>query len=227
MQRLPEVTVVVATYDRSRWLAEALRSLLESADEAKATVRILVVDDGSPGAAAKLTARRFGVEYVRLPENRGFGAARLAGVERSTGDYLAFFDDDDVAMKSWLPMHLDKIEQGFDVVVGSYIETDAELVRLRTHVLEPATFEGLLAGRVPVNDGALIRRSILEGVTWHPERGTVLMLSLWLELAARGARFTTVARPTWYRRLHDANMSSGIGELDARLRLEAIAEFVR
>lgn len=221
MQRLPEVTVVVATYDRARWLPEALRSLLESADEAKATVRILVVDDGSPGVGAKLAARRFGVEYFRLPENRGFAAARVAGVERATGDYLAFFDDDDVAMKAWLPTHLDKIEQGFDVVAGSYIETDAELRPLRTHVLEPVSLEGLLAGR------ALIRRSVLEGVTWHPERGTVLMLSLWLELAARGARFTTVARPTWYRRLHDSNMSGALDDRDGQLRLEAIAEFVR
>lgn len=218
------ITVIVATHNRPYWLSHSLSSLRASAARTDAMVRVLVIDDASPTDDARRIARQSGAEYLRLPENVGLAAARVIGVERATGDYLAFFDDDDVAMPQWLPSHLATAEQGFDVVAGSYIETDARLVRLRTHVLETASLDGLLAGRNPVNDFALVRRSALDGIRWHPERGTAVMFSLWLSLAARGARFTTVAKPTWYRRLHDANMSSGIGEQDARFRAEAIAE---
>lgn len=217
---MTEVTIVLVTHDRPQWLLETLRSLVTTAARSAATVRILVVDDSSTDAAHRI-AYELGVEYLHLPANHGYAAARVIGVQHATGDYLAFFDDDDVAMPDWLPAHLAKAEEGFDVVAGSYIETDANLRRLRTHILETGTLEGLRAGRCPVNDFALIRRSALLGVRWRPDLNTAMMLSLWLSLAAKGARFATVAKPTWYRRLHDANMSARTA--DADLRAQAIA----
>lgn len=60
---------------------------------------MVLVDDGSTDDSAKIAAR-----YVRedsrfrlhRQENRGLGAARNAGIELASGDYLTFLDSDDV-----------------------------------------------------------------------------------------------------------------------------------
>ncbi len=193
---MAEVTIIVTTIRRP-WLSECLASVPQG-------VNLTVVDDGE----------------LRL----GYARARLHGLVGVTTPYVAFLDDDDVLLPNWLPLHLAAI-QNADVVAGSYIETAADLRPLRTHILQTPTLADFRNRHCPVNDGALIRRSVLENVTWHPERDTVMMFSLWLELAVRGARFRVVNEPTWLHRLHGANMSAKIGRRDAKWRREAIAEW--
>jgi hypothetical protein len=80
---------------------------------------------------------------------------------------------------------------------------------------------------VTINDGSLMRRSVLEGVTWHPERDDVMMLSLWLELASKGARMVNIDTPTWMYRWHSTNKSYGVRtERDADFRRLAIGEWM-
>lgn len=220
----PAVTLVVTTHERPTWLEQSLRSLLVTADNARAGVRILVIDDASRDPATGEVAKRLGVEYVHLPVNVGLARARAYAMAQADGDYVAFCDDDDVFRPDWLPLALEKAQTGYDVVGSSYVETDADLVPLRTHHLLTTTFADLLAGHVWTNDSSLIRMSALDGVSLRPERETAMMMTLWLDLAARGARFAVVPKPTWYRRLHASNMSAGIGGRDALLRRQAIAE---
>ncbi len=66
--------VVVPAYRAARTLSQLLPQLLDWYPGG----RILVVDDGSEDATSTV-ARRFGVEVLRLPENRGKGAALAAG----------------------------------------------------------------------------------------------------------------------------------------------------
>ena len=163
---------------------------------------------------------------IRFDEPVGYAQARLAGLHAVTTEFVAFLDDDDRLMPSWLQRSL-AVMQDCDVAAASYIETNAEMERLRTHILPPATLDDLRVGVCPVNDGALIRMSVLDGVRFRPDRDTAMMFSLWLDLAAKGARFGVVGEPVWYRRLHDSNMSSTVGDVDAAWRAQAVAEHSR
>ena len=192
------LTIIIATAgQRPEMLEDAKRSVPSG-------VRLLVVDDGK----------------LQL----GYAAARLYGLQGITSEYVAFLDDDDMLGPDWLRKSLALAEDGCDVVAASYWETDQYLQPIRTVALMPATLSRLMGGHCPINDGALIRRSVLDGVTWHPERDTVMMFSLWLDLLARGVRFGVVPEPVWYHRCHDGQMSRTIGEADAAWRAEAIAE---
>jgi glycosyltransferase involved in cell wall biosynthesis len=98
----PLLSVVIPTWNRARLVGEAIESALMQREGA---VEVIVVDDGSTDGTPDALAGRFGarIRLLRMPERRGPGAARNAGVRAATGELLAFLDSDDL----WLPGKLD------------------------------------------------------------------------------------------------------------------------
>jgi glycosyltransferase involved in cell wall biosynthesis len=98
----PLLSVVIPTRNRAHLVCDAIESALS---QRPGGVEVIVVDDGSTDETAKLLRRRYGsrIHLLSLPERRGAGAARNAGVRLATGELLAFLDDDDL----WLPGKLD------------------------------------------------------------------------------------------------------------------------
>lgn len=222
---MTDITIIVATHNRPSLLAVMLDSILASAATVKETTRVLVVDDHSDGLEAKAVAKKAGTDYLRLPENRGVGGALAAGFERVDSPFYALWGDDDAFLPNWFGLHLAKIAEGWDVVAGSYWMADADLKPTRKVILPPATFAELKRGRVRCNDGALVRRDALAGVTFRPERERAMMMTFWLAMAAQGARFTSIIEPTWLYRRHATNLSNHLSAHDASLRRAAIAEY--
>lgn len=100
------VSVVVCTYNRAHLLPDALQSLLRLEMPDDWEWDILVVDNRSSDATAQVvaelvTASGGRIHYVLEPEG-GVAPARNCGVARSSGNWIAFFDDDQVASPAWL-----------------------------------------------------------------------------------------------------------------------------
>lgn len=99
----PRVSVIIPTYNRVGVLYYALNSVL---NQTMRDFEVFVVDDAStdktPEYIASVTDPR--VKYIRLPTNRFAAAARNAGMEQASGDYIAFLDSDD----QWWPTKLEK-----------------------------------------------------------------------------------------------------------------------
>jgi glycosyltransferase involved in cell wall biosynthesis len=224
--RRPDLTIIVSTFDRADWLAVSLQSILTSAAFAEITgirTRILVVDDGSPTDAAGRVAERLGVDYIRRPVNDGLkcpSAARVLGLEQVDSPYVAFFDDDDVMLPRWIPLHFAALEAGHDVCSSACWRTDADLVPTRRFVPLPATMGDLLAGRVSVNDGSLLRSEVAQEITWDPGLENVMVYAAWMELMYRGRSFHRLEEPTFLYRRHRGNISDQVGEGDRLRRLE-------
>jgi glycosyltransferase involved in cell wall biosynthesis len=104
---MPEISVVIATKDRSAALGRALGSL--AAQRAAPCFEVVVVDNGSRDATAELTRERarespYALHYRFVAEpNRG--AARNAGIALATGRIVAFIDDDVVLPSGFLAAH--------------------------------------------------------------------------------------------------------------------------
>jgi glycosyltransferase involved in cell wall biosynthesis len=90
------VSVVVPSRGRAGYLEVTLDSL-ESQDPHE----LLVVDDGSSDGTKELLGRR-GTRSLRLDPARGLNAARNAGVEATSGELVAFVDDDVEVPRGWL-----------------------------------------------------------------------------------------------------------------------------
>ena len=92
----PAVSVIVTTHNRPDMLAEALDSVIGQDWE---SWECIVVDDGSePPVVLDSEDRRF--RLIRREEPGGPSAARNAGLEAASEDFIAFLDDDDV-MAPW------------------------------------------------------------------------------------------------------------------------------
>jgi len=92
---MPDVSVIVPVYNRG----ERIRWTLDSVRRASAGLRVetIVIDDGStPPLSEALTGLDVGPMLLHRQENRGLLFARLAGLERATGEYVLFLDSDDL-----------------------------------------------------------------------------------------------------------------------------------
>jgi len=90
--RYDRVSVVIPTYNRAAFLRRAIDSVL---DQEGVAVECIVVDDGSSDDTPALVAG-YGdrVRLVRQP-NRGPAAARNAGIQVASHEWIAFLDSDD------------------------------------------------------------------------------------------------------------------------------------
>ncbi|MCA2215141.1 glycosyltransferase [Jidongwangia harbinensis] len=90
------ITTIVTTYRPGPELLTAVRSL---AAQTWTNHEILVVDDGSPYGHDEVLRRAAALDprirVIRLDVNAGTYAARNAGLDAATGDYVTFQDSDD------------------------------------------------------------------------------------------------------------------------------------
>ena len=115
------LSVVIPAFREERRIAatvQTLRSALTAALDGS-PLEIIVVDDGSPDTTAE-EARAAGADHViRLPVNRGKGAAVRAGALVAAGDTVMFTDADLSYRPAQLLRLLEATERGCDVVVGN------------------------------------------------------------------------------------------------------------
>jgi glycosyltransferase involved in cell wall biosynthesis len=98
------VSVIIPTYNRAHVLERAINSVF------KQTFRdfeLIIIDDGSDDETPKLLEKicaqnKNCVSYTI--ENSGVSKARNIGVEKSSGEWVAFLDSDD----EWLPHKLER-----------------------------------------------------------------------------------------------------------------------
>lgn len=106
------LSVVVATYNRYDTLPDCISALLDQDIDAKA-FEIVVVDNSPDQATAAKFAKNYTrekrVKYVLEPQP-GLSNARNVGIEQSTGDIVAFIDDDAIADKGWAAQLLTAFE---------------------------------------------------------------------------------------------------------------------
>lgn len=79
---------------------------------------IIVVNDGSTDNT-KAIAEQAGAKVVSHPYSKGNGAAIKTGARTATGDIIVFMDADGQHDPQDIPHLLEKIEQGYDLVVGA------------------------------------------------------------------------------------------------------------
>lgn len=97
------VSVIVPTYNRSRYLRACLDSLLAQTQPA---LEILVVDDGSSDDTARVAAEfKDRIRYLPKP-NGGKPRAVAHGLQHAQGEWIWIFDDDDIALPTAIASRL-------------------------------------------------------------------------------------------------------------------------
>lgn len=103
------VSVVIATRDRPQMLREAIESI--TSQEFGGRLEIVVVyDQADPDYSLNSESENRRVRVISNARSAGLAGARNTGIEASTGEFIAFCDDDDFWHPGKLQAQLDVLQ---------------------------------------------------------------------------------------------------------------------
>jgi len=96
-----KISIIIPTYNRCSLLKRALNSVYQ---QSYVNHEVIVIDDGSTDKTTAMIADCFPQVNCYSQSNKGVSAARNMGINKSSGEWIAFLDSDD----EWLPEKLEK-----------------------------------------------------------------------------------------------------------------------
>lgn len=122
MNQTPSISVVVPLYNEAENIEPLHESLVRVLAGMDVSYEILFVDDGSEdetfAIASAIAARDPQLRVIRLRKNFGQTPAFAAGIDHAQGETVITMDGDLQNDPADIPKLLDKLGEGFDVVVG-------------------------------------------------------------------------------------------------------------
>lgn len=103
-KELPLVSVIVPAYNAEAFIQRTLESILS---QTYTNIEVLVVDDGSQDRSAEIIqsfVEKNSCIFLLKQKNTGVAAARNLAIQKSSGQYIAPIDADDI----WYPQKLEK-----------------------------------------------------------------------------------------------------------------------
>jgi glycosyltransferase involved in cell wall biosynthesis len=223
-----QLSVIIPAFNRE-W---SIRATVDSVLACGLDTEIIVVDDGSTDRTAEV-ACSYGSRVIVLQRaNGGPAGARNTGLERATGEIIAFLDSDDIWLPGVVPdcMRILNAHREIDVLVCEATfgnETDGyralspvtgrgEFEKLLTHSLEPDLFKldrdrfmRLMIERMQVFLGStFIRRKSLDSIgPFDPGLFGGEDYELCLRLAAKHS-FAFLDRPLARYKKHSGGIST-------------------
>lgn len=131
----PKISVIIPIYNEVESLEHLIRRISDTLDETHVSYEIICVDDGSVDGTTDLLRKQVDLypqlRGVVLRRNYGQTAAMSAGFNHAQGEIFVTLDGDLQNEPADIPLLLDKMNEGFDLVSGWRKERqDAALTRL-------------------------------------------------------------------------------------------------
>ena len=123
MENMKKISVIIAAYNAEEYLSETMDSIfLQTMDNSE--YEVIVINDGSSDNTLSIL-NSYKKNYPNLiiidKENGGPSSARNAGLDIAQGEYVFFFDADDLLEPEALSTMYDTIsEKHSDLLIGKY-----------------------------------------------------------------------------------------------------------
>ncbi|AMN47449.1 hypothetical protein ACG33_10135 [Steroidobacter denitrificans] len=233
VSRLGLVSVIIPAYNAAGLIGETLQSIFRQSYDA---TEVLVVDDGSTDNTAEVV-RAYAPKVTLLwqPNSGGCSSPRNHGLRLAQGEFVTFFDADDLMVPDKLQRQVDFLRRnpGCDTVLMDYRNFDEHGEASQTHFAscdqlrrEAARYGGeeflldaytatriLITENYAIAGSPMMRRSVFERVQPFDEN---LRASEDLDLIYRLARdggLGIIAATGFLRRMHESNMSRRTGHI--------------
>ncbi|MFC0776726.1 glycosyltransferase family 2 protein [Flavobacterium sp. HJSW_4] len=149
----PVISIIIPTYNRAHLINETLDSILT---QTYGDWECIIVDDGSTDNTAEVVSKyiekdnRF--QYHSRPSERmkGPNSCRNYGFELSKGDYVKWFDSDDILLQKALEDISRYFSKSPDVIVSSlqYVDSNKNILEKKHIFLSENVIEDYLTGKI-------------------------------------------------------------------------------
>jgi len=171
-----DLSVVVPLFNEEESVGHLHRAISEVMSGQERPYEIILVDDGSKDRtfeiAKGLAQEDPHLRVVRFRRNSGQTPAMVAGIEQARGEIIVTMDGDLQNDPTDIPRFIDKIEEGFDIVVGWRYNRQDKLV---TRVL-PSVIANWMISKVtgvPIKDNGCslkaYRGSLIKSIPLYSE----------------------------------------------------------
>lgn len=217
----PLVSVIIPTYNRAHLFGETIDSVLAQTYQ---NWECIVVDDGSTDNTKTIVAEyskndsRF--QYFSRPNNKkkGANACRNYGLEKSKGDYIQWFDSDDLMHPKKLEIKIKyALSENADIVVDAH--TTINRINLtntpKLEIFESADFyvEYILGKKPVITNDVMVRRSMVASHRFDENLHKAQEYEFFSRLFEQKLKYCFIDLPlTYYRESKDSiskNTSKG------------------
>jgi hypothetical protein len=112
-----EVSVVIPCLNEARTLGACIEKIQRAFQQHAIRGEIVVADNGSRDGSQDI-ARSMGARVVDVAQ-KGYGSALMGGIAAARGQYIVMGDGDDTYDFTHLPRFVDKLREGYDLVMGN------------------------------------------------------------------------------------------------------------
>ncbi len=175
------VSIIIPVYNSEKYLEAALESAIYQSYE---NIEILLIDDGSTDTSPQICdiyAKKDSRVRVIHQKNSGPSAARNRGVEEARGEYLTFFDNDDLLHKDFVKILFNLcVENDCDIALTKsfpfldentipYGEPETKLMFMDRRQLSTQLVDMGWTG-LAVTMAKLFRKELFEKIRFNEER---------------------------------------------------------
>jgi len=113
------VSIIMTVYNTEAYLSLPLNSLLQQTSK---DFELVIVDDASTDNSDEIIQQfiqehpQIPTQYLKMPENKGQGAALNLGMSHANGEFLCIIDSDDEVSPDFIRLLKEKIQNSLDFV---------------------------------------------------------------------------------------------------------------
>ena len=208
----PLVTVLMPVFNGSRFLAEAIESILHQTFE---DFEFVIIDDGSKDNSFDIICQ-YNDERLKIIQNRkniGLAKTLNLGLEFAKGDYVARMDQDDISVSTRLEREVEFLDRYPDlgmVSTNCYIIDSSGKINnkpIYSNTLKGGEVEWHLFWGYPIiHPSVMFRTRLVQSLNGYPEMSEyhVEDYLLWFRLL-REKSIIVINKPLLYLRKHDLN----------------------
>ncbi|UBZ07455.1 glycosyltransferase [Salegentibacter mishustinae] len=223
----PLVSIIIPTYNRAHLIGETLESILA---QTYTNWECIVVDDGSTDYTDELLEfyrkKDHRIQFHHRPPNRrkGANACRNYGYELSQGDYIQWFDSDDVMFINHLEALLSVLQicPYLDFVIGNSINFNEISETGRPYIIDyeiPINAENYINERIGwITNDVLLRKSSIT-VAFDERISAGQEYNFFSKLLSTGLKGQYVKKDLTLRRVHSNTIQENLKKDQKRLIL--------
>lgn len=224
------ISIVVPTYNRAHLIADTLKSLQKQNYD---QYEIIVVDDGSTDNTEEVVKALADsrTQYVKK-NNAERAAARNFGASMAKGEYVNFFDSDDLALPNHLAEAAAMIQKHnhpeWFHLAFAWADTDGKVFLEINKNTGDTLNQKMSEGNQLSCNGVFVKRSVLSQYKFNEDRELSASedYELWCRLAARFPLYYSNTITTWIID-HDARSVHKINGEKLIKRLKLLIQYLK